>query len=142
MGKKKKFSFISLTSLLLCLVMVGWFMYSLSNTSVIHWGSGELWASKGRFVMTDKSIIDSPETKFFIRNIDSVQEANTSAFLSDVSVGYHSKPAPRGGGMMRNIVIPIWCFAILFAFAPFFALMKSKKGGKNDKQQGKPAGAH
>ena len=138
MGKKKKFSFISLTSLLLCLVMVGWFMYSLSNTSVIHWGSGELWASKGRFVMTDKSIIDSPETKFFIRNIGGVQEASTNAFLSDVAVGYHSKPAPKGG-MMRNIVIPIWVFAAVFAFAPAMALLKKSKDGKKD---GKPAGAH
>ena len=134
---KKTFSFVSLTSLLLCLGMLGWWYSSLSSTSVVNWGSGELWASGGKLVMMDQSVNPSPETRFSIRSVESISNpAVLTASLKSATLGYHSMPA-QGGAIMRNLVVPMWGLAAVFAFLPFTSILRQRAKAKKAREKAK-----
>ena len=130
---KRIFSSVSLTSLMLCLAIVGWWYCSFSATSVVNWGSGELWAAGGKLVMTDQSLNTSPETRFSIRSMhQQAQPAILTASLQSASLGYHAAPMANGA-MVRNLVLPMWLVAGAFAFLPFVSIMRHHARQKKEK---------
>jgi hypothetical protein len=134
---KRIFSSVSLTSLMLCAGMLGWSYSSLSSTSVVNWGSGELWASGGKLVMMDQSVNPSPETKFTIRSMDhQAQPAVLTASLQSATLGYHSVPA-NNGVTIRNLVLPMWALAAAFALLPFASILRHHAKKKKAKEQAK-----